>query len=218
MLNRIAICCLGLLVACLLVVGYFWFRIRLESVEGAKEANAFLAEGIAQKDGLESLGDFEISPSDLSLEKLEAKFHRPELKQPGWENTTRVGWACGVKHCAILASFLVPFGQEIPPTMRPATLGITLLAFSSAHHQAIGGIYVGQAVEEMKESCQKRGYGLPVGRNRITWDGDWSLLWGDRNGKIDFFTFANEKMIKSVEPHRDAGSAVPVDVSEGDTK
>lgn len=216
--NRIAICCLGLLSACLLVLVYFWFQNRLVRAEAAKAANASLAEETAQKDALESLGEIDLNPSDLSLEKLEAKLHQPELKQPGSTNTTKFGWACGVKRCAIWASFPVPFGQEIPPAMSPTALAVNFLAFSSAHHQTIGGIHVDETVQEMRESCEKRGYGLPMGSNRISWDGDWSLIWGDRNGKIDFLAFANDRMIKNAAPHRDVNSTAPLGVSKGDAK
>jgi hypothetical protein len=219
MLNRIAICCLGLFSVCLLVLVYFWFQNRLVRAEAAKAANASLAEEIAQKDALESLDEIDLNPADLSLERLEAKLHQPQLKQPGSTNTTKLRWACGVKRCAIWASFPVPFGQEIPPAMSPAALGVNFFpAFSSAHLQTIGGIHVGETVEEMRESCEKRGYGLPMGSNRISWDGDWSLIWGDGNGKIDFLAFAIETMIKNAEPHRDVNSTAPLGVSKGDAQ
>ncbi len=135
---------LGLLGACLLVVGYFRLKDRQVKADAAKKTEALLTEGIAQNNGLEKLGDIDLSPSGLSLEKLEEKLHQPGLELPGARNTTKLGWACGAKECAIWASFLVPFGQEIPATLTPAVLLVSAPLFKYPHHLAIGGIYLGE--------------------------------------------------------------------------
>ncbi|HWY87461.1 MAG TPA: hypothetical protein VNX28_12085 [Gemmataceae bacterium] len=196
MLKRIAIYCIGFLSAGLLVLGYFWLKEWPERAKASRESGAFLAEETAQKSALESLGDVNLDLSDLSLARLEQKLHAPSLKLPGARNTIRLGWACGGQRCAIWMSFLVPFGQEIAPTVTPAALVIADPLFADFDHVVVGGAYVGETVEEMKKFCRQRGYGLPVGKNRITWDKDWSLLYADTNGKIGLLSFANEKMIK----------------------
>jgi len=195
MLKRIAIYCTGLLSIVFIVVGYFWLKERPERLKTARELEAFLAEETAQKTALESLGNVNLDLSDLSLARLEQKLHQPHLRKPGAQNTTGLGWACGVQRCAIWMSFLVPFGHEIAPTTTPAALVVTSPLFVDSHVE-VGGVHVGESVEEMKKFCEQHGYGVPVGKNRISWDKDWSLLWADRDGKISFLLFANEKMVR----------------------
>lgn len=197
MLKRIAIYCIGLLSAGLLVLGYFWLKEWPERAKTRREVEGFLAEENAEKTALESLGDVNLDLADMSLARLEQKLHSPRLRLPGAQNTTRLGWVCGEQRCAIWMSFLVPFGQEIAPTVTPAALLVTnpfLADFD--RHVVVGGAYVGETVEEMRKFCQQRGFGLPVGKNRISWDKDWSLVWADTNGKISLLSFANEKMIR----------------------
>jgi len=198
MLKRIAIYCVGFLSIVFIVLGYFWFKEQPERAKAARKLEAFLAEETAQKTALESLGNVNLDLSDLSLAKLEQKLHQPPLRQPGAQDTTGLGWACGVQRCAIWMSFLVPFGQEIPPTATPVALVVTDPLLADFDHVVVGGAYVGETVEEMKKFCQQRGYGVPVGKNRISWDRDWSLLWTDRNGKISFLSFANERMMRDI--------------------
>jgi hypothetical protein len=64
----------------------------------------------------------------------------------------------------------------------------------------------------MKKFCKQRGYGLPVGKNRISWDKDWSLVWVDTNGKISLLVFANEKMIRDTAARGDGNSTDAVGV------
>ena len=206
MLKRIAIYCIACLSVVFLVLGYFWLKEWPERAKASSELKAFLAEETAQKTALESLGDVNLDLSDLSLARLEQKLHTPPLRLPGAQNTTRLGWACGGQRCAIWMSFLVPFGQEIVPTVTPAALVVTDPLFTAFNHVVVGGAYVGETVEEMKKFCKQRGYGLPVGKNRISWDKDWSLVWVDTNGKISLLVFANEKMIKDSAARGDVNS------------
>lgn len=193
MLKTIAIYCIGFLSVWFIVLGYFWLKERPERTKARRELEAFLAEETAQKTALESLGDVNLDLSDMSLARLEQKLHSPPLRLPEAQNTTRLGWACGGQRCAIWMSFLVPFGQEIPPTVTPAALVVTDPLFADLDHVVVGGTHVGETVEEMKKFCRQRGYGLPLGKNRISWDKDWSLLW------ISLLSFANEKMIRDNE-------------------
>jgi hypothetical protein len=208
MLKRIVFYCIGFLSIVLIVLGYFRFKEQPEKAKAAGEMKSFLAEETAQKTALESLGDVSLDLSDLSLAKLEQKIHQPSLRQPGAQNTSRLGWACGGKRCAIWMSFLVPFGQEISPTATPAALVVTDPLFADFNRVLVGGAYIGETVEEMKKICKQRGYGLPVGKNRISWDKDWSLVWTDTNGKVSMLVFTNEKMI------RDSGVRENVSLTE----
>jgi|SRR6266404_2402592 hypothetical protein len=212
MLKRIAIYCIACLSVVFLVLGYFWLKEWPERAKASSELKAFLAEETAQKTALESLGDVSLDLSDLSLARLEQKLHSPPLRLPGAQNTTRLGWACGGQRCAIWMSFLVPFGQDIAPTATPAALVVTHPLFADFNHVVVGGAYVGETVEEMKKFCKQRGYGLPVGKNRISWDKDWSLVWVDTNGKISLLVFANEKMIRDTAARGDGNSTDAVGV------
>jgi hypothetical protein len=196
MLKRIAIYCIGFLSIMFILSAYFWLKEQPERAKAVREFQALLPQETAQKTALESQGDVSLDLSDLSLGKLEQKLHQPPLRQPGAQNTTRLGWACSGQRCAIWMSFLVPFGQEIAPTTTPAALEVTHPLFADFNHVVVGGAYVGETVEEMKKFCKQRGYGLPLGKNRISWDKDWSLVWVDTNGKIRLLVFANEKMIR----------------------
>jgi hypothetical protein len=213
--KRIAIYCIGFLGVAILVLGYFSLKEHRERTKTIGELEALLAEETAQKTALQSLGNVNLDLSDLSLTKLKQKLHPPPIRLPGGQNTTRLGWACGGQRCAIWMSFLVPFGQEISSAATPAALVVTDPLLADFDHVVVGGAYIGETVAEMKKFCQQRGYGVPVGRNRISWDKDWSLLWTDTNGKITLLSFFNEKMItrsgarRSVDSTAAAGKGMP---------
>ena len=197
MLKRIMIYCIGFLSVWFVVLGYFWLKEQPERAKARREVEGFLAEENAEKAALESLGDVSLDLSDISLARLEQKLHSPRLRLPGTQNTTRLGWACGGQRCAIWMSFLVPFGREIAPTATPAALLLTNPFLAVDHHLVVGGAYVGETVKEMMKFCQQRGFGLPVGKNRISWDKDWSLVWADADGKMRVLSFANDKMTRN---------------------
>jgi hypothetical protein len=199
MLNRIAIFCLGLFFACLLALGYLWLKRKQVSAEVTKNTALFVAEERAQKDGLEALGNVDLGLSDLSFEGLQGKLHQPDMRRSGARNTTTIGWACGTDRCAVRASFLVPFGQDIPPDMMPAALIVAGPIFTHVHRFAVGGIYLGETVSEMEKTCQDRGYTIEPAMNRISLDKDWKIILGNMSGRISLISLANEKMMKSFE-------------------
>jgi len=218
MLKRIGIYCIGFLGVWLVVSGYYWLKARQVRAEAAKSLDSFFAEEIAQKNALESLGDVDLDPLDFSLAKLQEKLHQPALRQPGAKNTTRVGWACGRQHCAIWADFLVPFSQEIPPTTPAAGFVVNDPTLADHHHLMVGGIYLGERVDQMQKSCQKRGYGLSMGKNRMSWNENWNFVWSDTNGKIGLLVFMNEKMIQNAKTQEDMSSSGVVGVHKRATK
>jgi hypothetical protein len=87
----------------------------------------------------------------------------------------------------IWASFLVSFGQEIPWS---AALVVSEPLFPGSYHLSIGGVHLGDKVEELEKICRKRGYGLQIGYHRVSWNEDWNLVWGEVNGKIGLITFS----------------------------
>jgi hypothetical protein len=202
MLKRIAIYFLGFLALFFLVAGYHWLQERRLRAATRKELGAILSEQIAQKDALVALGDADLDPEHLELADLEQKLHEPRLRQPGAKNTTKLGWACGTEHCVIWASFLVPFGQEIPQTLPATGLVLNDPTLSQSRSLGVGGIYLGEPVEQMQKFCQKRGC-VSVGKNRMSWSEEWNFIWADTNGKIELLMFVNEKMIQNASAHVD---------------
>jgi hypothetical protein len=176
------------------IVGYVWLKDRPERAKRRAEAQEFIREEEAVYHGLESLGEIDLQPNQLTLADLEQRFHQPGLTQAGAEHSTRIGWACGKKRCALSFSFLIPTGQEVPPQASPAGI---LVSASSSHKVAIGGVRIGEPVEEMKEYCRTRGFGTETGFHRMTWDKDWVLMWGDWKDKVTFFSLVNQRQLNN---------------------
>ena len=218
MLKRLAIYCMALLIVGLVVAGYFWLKERQARAEGTEIAKAFLADEIAQKNGFESLGIVDIDPSGLNLQRLEEELHQPAQKKPGAQNSTRLGWVCGTARCAIWASFPVPSDQEIPPSTSVAGLTIASPLLASFPNSTFGGIHLGDTVDELERTCQKRGYGQSLGYHRVHWDQDWDLRWADTSGKVSILMFTNERMIRKAVSQLDGNAFAPAGVSKKDTR
>jgi hypothetical protein len=201
-LKRIVVdLCIVLVVVALvvgLVVGYSWFKDRPERAKLRKEAEEFLREQEAINQGLESLGDIDLQPDKLTFAALEERFHQPSLRLARG-NHTKTGWACGKERCALWFYFLIPAGQEVPPNAKPDAIWVIQ---SSPHHEvAIGGVRIGEPVDEMKKYCRTRGFGNEAGFNRIMWDKEWILIWADMKSKVTMLLFMNEKQLKNSPSH-----------------
>jgi hypothetical protein len=207
MLKRIALYLAVILGVALVFLGFLWFQVRRERAEMVKSTQAFLSQQTDQKNAFDALGDIDLSLSNLDLQKLEEKLHKPSEQKRESDNSTRLGWSCGAGHCAVSASFLVPYGQEVSPNIPPASLLVSAPFLGSVHHVSIGGIYLGQRVDEMKSLCEQRGYGASLGFNRIRFDKQWNVVWGEINGQINLLLFIDSKAIKNWKESRDAGSA-----------
>lgn len=193
MWKRICAYILGIPLAFLGVLYAYGWRQHQQAVEQARELLADLAGKYA---ALDSLGDIDLDPSGLTLAKLEERFHQPARTLRGTENTTTVGWACAGKECAIWVSFLVPPDRKLDPEAVPAALGILDSRQIRPHRLAIGGIYLGQPKEDAKQSCKKRGYGVELGQNQVTWDKHWKAIFAGAGSKVDFLVFANQDLMK----------------------
>lgn len=224
LLKRVVIDLGVVLAVALLIVGslagYAWIKERPQRAESRKQAEAFLADLTVQRNGLIALGEVNLDPSNLTLAKLQQDLHQPSMKKAGSQNTTRLGWACGQTQCSIWASFLVPFGQEIPPNLIPAALIVMSPSLEDAdfHNVAVGGVHLVDKVEEIREICGKRGFGVQIGYHRISWNEDWNLVWGEVNGRVGLLTFLNEKMLKNAEAHLDRNHPELVSTRKGDAK
>jgi len=92
------------------VVGYFWLRDAPERAKHRKEAEELVAGLVAQKKALDTLGDVDFDTAGLTLAQLNQKLNEPTLRKSGTHDSTVVGWACADRSCAIIASFMTPFG------------------------------------------------------------------------------------------------------------
>jgi hypothetical protein len=206
-LQRIALSVLVILAAYAGVWGYFQWKAEKVRAEVEKKLEPLFKES----DELAKLGDVDLDPPNLTLAQLEEKFQQPAQKSAGAKNTTKFGWLCGNDQCAIWASFLVPFGQEVPATAAPVLLLVNSPFMQPPHHLAVGGIYLGETGEDIKKFCHTRGYGLEMGKNRIAWDKDWSVAWAERDDRISLIVFANEKALHGEK----TGGVVPAAKSLG---
>lgn len=206
-LQRTALSLLVIVAAYAGVWGYFQWKAQKVRAEVEKQLEPLFKES----DELASLKDVDLDLRNLTLAQLEEKFQQPSQKLAGAKNTTKLGWLCGNDQCAIWASFLVPFGQGVPANAAPVLLLVNSPFMQPPHHLAVSGIYLGETGEDIKKFCQARGFGLEMGKNRITWDKDWSVAWAERDDKITLIVFANEKALHDVK----AGAAVPAAKSLG---
>jgi len=152
------------------------------------------ADELAQRNALWSLGDIDLNPSDLTLAVLQQKLHEPGLKQSGDFNSTRLGWACVKERCAILATFMVRFGQEIPATMTPAGLVISSPSFGDFHNVEVGGVYLGESDEKLANLDQSHESKSSRRFPRVRWDRNWDAAWAGVNSKAFILVFSNETL------------------------
>jgi hypothetical protein len=177
------------------ITGYLWLKDRPERVKSRHAAEAMIAGLAAQKEAINSYGDLDFNTANINLAILEEKLHQPTLRKSGTHDSTTLGWACANTSCTILASFATPYGQEIPATAVPVALAVIKPFPLVTHTLAIDGLQVGSTVEETERTCEKRGYGVPLRKNRITCDDGWSVGWADLNGSVDVLSFGNEKLL-----------------------
>ena len=189
-----------------LVYGYSWREHRKAAGQGRK----LLADLAGKYEALDSLGDIDLDPSGLTQAKLEERFRQPAGTLPGAKNTTRVGWACAGKECAIWISFLASPDRKPDPEAVPVALGIFDSRQIRPHRLAIGEIYLGEPMEDAKQFCKKRGYGVELGRNQVTWDKHGKAIGTGTGAKVDFFGVCksrpDERSVEAVElPSGDRG-------------
>jgi len=122
--------------------------------------------------------------------------HQPARALPGAQNTTRLGWACSGKECAIWVSFLGSPDRKLDPEAVPVALGILDPRQIRPHRIAVGGIFLGEPIEDAKQFCKKRGYGVELGLNQVTWDKHWKAICAGTGAKVDFLVFANQELMK----------------------
>jgi hypothetical protein len=175
--------------------GYTWFESWNFRQETLEELGPTLADEQEQKNELLALGDVDLNPSNLTLATLEQKLKSAVLKRTGDFNSTRLVWACGKERCAIWSTFLVPFGQEIPPNTAPAGLIIKSPALSDFPNIRIREIRLGESDQKLVELWKGVGAGPRKVFRRISWDKDWSAAWAGLDGKVFELVFANDTLL-----------------------
>jgi hypothetical protein len=192
--KKILACCAIVSVIGLLYLGYTWFENQRWKTELQKDFGPRRADELAQRNALLALGDVDLNPSDLTLAVLQQKLPEPGLKQPGDFNSTRLGWACVKERCAILATFFVPFGKEIPVTMTPAGLTISSPSFGDFHNIEVGGVYLGESDEKLADLDQSHQSKCPWRFRVARWDRDWDAAWAGVNSKVFILVFSNQTL------------------------
>lgn len=180
----------------LLFIGLLYAYSWHERQQSAELVRNVLADITGSYQALDLLGDIDLDPSDLTLGRLEERFHQPAHTLPGAKNTTRVGWACAGKECAIWVSFLSPPDHKLDPQAVPVALSIHDVRQTRPHRIAIGGIYIGESKEDAKQFCKKRGYGAELGLDQVTWDRHWKAICAGTGAKVEFLVFASQDLTK----------------------
>ena len=68
--------------------------------------------------------------------------------------------------------------------------------FGGNQHISISGAYLREPEQQLREFSKKRGFGLDIGMNQITWDQDWNLVWTSVEGKTSSLYFLNEPRLR----------------------
>src|SRR5882762_5330522 len=194
MVKSILSYCIAFLAIGGLVAGYFWFREQRVRKQAAEATWAFLVEEQSQENALIDLGEIDLNPTDLAFAVMEQKLHEPTLKKPGDFDSTRLGWACGKSHCAIWATFLVPFGQKIPPNTTPAGLILTNPSFHELSSIKVGEVHLGGSDEKLVKLSGMAGLPSDKPFRRASWDRNWDVAWEGLNGKVDELVFSNQTL------------------------
>ena len=188
------------------VAGYFWLKEAPERAKNRREAEALLARLVAQKKTLDALGDVDFDASGLTLAQLNQKLNEPTLRKPGAHESTVVGWACADSSCAIIASFMTPFGQEIPTNSAPLVVVMMKPIVSAKHTLSIDGVHIGSTAEDIERGCKGRGYGATLAKDKITCDDGWGVRWAELDGQVSVLIFSNDKVLGKSELHEISSS------------
>jgi hypothetical protein len=188
------------------VVEYFWLRDAPERVKRRNKAEQLVAGLAAQKKALDTLGDVDFETADLTLAQLNQKLNEPTLRKSGAHDSTVLGWACADRSCAIIASFMTPFGQEIPTDSTPVVVVMMKPIVSATHTFSIDGVHVGSTAEDVERSCKGRGYGAALAKDKITCDHGWGVRWAESDGQVSALIFSNDQVLGKSELHEISSS------------
>ena len=178
------------------VVGYFWLRAAPERAKHRKEAKEVIAGLIAQKKVLDTLGDVNFDTTSLTFAVLTERLNQPTLRKSNASRSTTLGWICADESCVIIASFMIPFDQEIPAGSNPAVIVMMKPIVSVTHSLSIDGVRLGSSVEDVERNCKKRGYGAVLAPDKIACDDGWGVKWAPpMDGQVTTLIFSNDKVL-----------------------
>lgn len=107
-----------------LFVGYFWFESWQIRTGLAKESEVFIREEVAMQRGLESLGEINLQPNELTRAKLEEQLHQRGQVHPAFRNSNELGGFCGKDRCGLWAEFLNTSSQAVPQCATAVAIGL----------------------------------------------------------------------------------------------
>jgi hypothetical protein len=188
------------------VVGYFWLRDAPDRAKRRKAAADLVAGLLAQKKALDTLGDVDFDTAGLTLAQLNQKLNKPTLRKSGAHDSTVVGWACADRSCAIIASFMTPFGQEIPTDSAPVVLVMMKPIVSATHTFSIDGVHLGSTAEDVDRGCKGQGYGAALAKDKITCGDGWDVRWAELDGRVSGLIFSNDQVLGKSELHEISSS------------
>jgi hypothetical protein len=200
MLKRICIYLAAIPIFFGAVYGYQWYKFRPVRLAARREVAGY----IAQNKALEDLGDVQLDTTELTFARLEERLHKHSVRLvwPHYKNGSRLGWACKQDDCLIWAWFATPPAEEIGGNDVPAALMISNPwggLFGSKQHISVDGAYLGEPVEQLKQSVKNRGYGVDNGIHKITWNKEWDLQIVELQGKVSFLYFLNEPFLQRAD-------------------
>jgi hypothetical protein len=192
-----------------LYLGYIWLEGQRWKTELQRDFGPRQADELAQRNALLALGDVDLNPSNLNFAVLLQKLNEPGWKHSGDFNSTRLGWACVNERCAILATFFVPFGQEIPATMTPAGITISSPSFGDFHNIKVGEVYLGESDEQLANLDQYHRPRPPRKFRVVSWDRDWDAAWTGFNHKVHILVFSNQTLQRRFINEQSVAGAKP---------
>jgi len=146
---------------------------------------------MSRQKALAALGDIRIDPTGLTYGKLTEILHQPGQRDAGSQNLARLKWACGGDDCAIWASFHLRPSEELSAASPAVALYVSDETLSDPHVVSIGGVFLGEPVDQFLEFCRDAGYAVNGLKKTVTWDKGWNVAWEDRNERIVSIYFLN---------------------------
>jgi len=138
--KHIGVLVLALLGAAAAFSLYAWYRNYSRQARAGDQALSEIRQFISESSSLATLGDINIDPADVTLQKLDKPLQRPSHEILRNSKSAAMGWACGGNLCAVRAFFVAPSSGQVSPTAVPVTLWISQDNLGKTFVGSIGGI------------------------------------------------------------------------------